>query len=321
VTVQAPGTYAVVATDANGCTTSASFQVAQAPPATAAISGGGVICDGTSATLTVSGSTGQYQWQDGSNGNSLTAALTGSYSVTVTDANGCEASASTILTVAPPISTTVANTSCRPQEAGTQQFTFSAASGCDSVVTVTTTYQPTVPGLALDMTPQIEAEENELITLDVTANFPIDSVAFETNFELSCVDCLDPSLTATESGDILVLAFNPEGCQATTVVQILVNKALNIYVPNAFQPGSAENGFFSVFSGQNITAVKNFNVFDRWGNALFQRKDMPTNDPSAGWDGTFRGQRMQPGVYVYFFEVTLKDGSVELFSGDVSILE
>jgi hypothetical protein len=54
---------------------------------------------------------------------------------------------------------------------------------------------------------------------------------------------------------------------------------------------------------------------------MFSRNDMPTNDPEAGWDGTFRNQQIQPGVYVYYFEVLLADGSTELFRGDVTIVQ
>lgn len=44
------------------------------------------------------------------------------------------------------------------------------------------------------------------------------------------------------------------------------------------------------------------------------------NDPSQGWDGLFRGRMMDPGVYVYFFEVVFADGSVRLYKGDVTLV-
>jgi len=48
---------------------------------------------------------------------------------------------------------------------------------------------------------------------------------------------------------------------------------------------------------------------------------MPTNTPGAGWDGSFRNQPMQPGVYVYYFEVLLADGSTLKYKGDVTIVK
>lgn len=47
------------------------------------------ICDGEPATLTAAAGFNVYQWSNGALGQSITVSLTGYYSVTVTDANGC----------------------------------------------------------------------------------------------------------------------------------------------------------------------------------------------------------------------------------------
>jgi gliding motility-associated-like protein len=146
-------------------------------------------------------------------------------------------------------------------------------------------------------------------------------VVYNTIFTLSCSNCLNPVFTAVGSGIISVTAFDADGCRTEDEIEIRVNRRAAVYVPNVFKPGSSDNGFFSVFSAPEISFVRNFTVFDRWGNALFSRDEMPTNDPAAGWDGTFRGKSMQPGVYVYYFKLSLPDGNEEVFSGDVTILE
>jgi gliding motility-associated-like protein len=38
-------------------------------------------------------------------------------------------------------------------------------------------------------------------------------------------------------------------------------------------------------------------IFDRWGEVLFE-----SNNASVGWDGTYGGQMMQDGVYIYQIE-------------------
>ena len=319
--ISAAGTYSVTVTDAAGCTAAASTEVQTLPPATVSIAGSGTLCGGSSITLTTSGSDGIFAWSNGTTGTPLTVTQAGTYTVTVTDTNGCTAADSETVLSANPVGTTINLTSCRPQEAGTQTLTLVAANGCDSIVTIITTYQPTIPGLALVMDETIEASIGQEITLNVVGNFVIDSVSFLSPFTLSCMNCVDPVLTVTASGFIQVTAFDAGGCSASEALQILVRKTLNVYVPNAFRPGSGLNGYFSVFSGPEISSVRNFNVFDRWGNALFSRDDMPTNDPTVGWDGSFRNKQMQPGVYVYYFEVLLADGSKEVYSGEVTIVE
>ncbi|MFT4665268.1 MAG: hypothetical protein ACI9XB_002223, partial [Gammaproteobacteria bacterium] len=43
------------------------------------------------------------------------------------------------------------------------------------------------------------------------------------------------------------------------------------------------------------------------------------NDPDQGWDGRFRGDFLNPGVFIYYAEVLFKDGRIELLKGDVMI--
>ena len=69
-----------------------------------------------------------------------------------------------------------------------------------------------------------------------------------------------------------------------------------IYIPNGFTPNNDfQNDEFFVRS--NILEEMNMKVFDRWGEKVFE-----TSDVSNGWDGKFRGEYCQPGVYVYYFK-------------------
>lgn len=73
----------------------------------------------------------------------------------------------------------------------------------------------------------------------------------------------------------------------------------NVFVPNAFTPnGDEHNGQFRVVS----SAIKNFNmqIYNRWGERVFE-----TNDPSEGWDGTYKGVDVQSGIYM--FVITFSD--------------
>jgi gliding motility-associated-like protein len=71
------------------------------PTATVTASGSTTFCQGGSVTLTANGGTGlSYQWSNGSNNQTLPVTSAGSYTVTVTGANGCSStSAATVVTV------------------------------------------------------------------------------------------------------------------------------------------------------------------------------------------------------------------------------
>lgn len=93
------GTYTVTLTDANACSVSASVSISQ-PAALAVTLDSSVfpLCNGDAnggIYISVSGGTPNYTfaWSDGTTNEDLTNTTGGSYDVTVTDANGCTASA------------------------------------------------------------------------------------------------------------------------------------------------------------------------------------------------------------------------------------
>jgi hypothetical protein len=68
-----------------------------------------------------------------------------------------------------------------------------------------------------------------------------------------------------------------------------------------------------------VLSIRSLQVFDRWGSLLFSARDLRPGDESTGWDGTFRGQPVLPGVYVWQALVSFLDGEEEMFAGDVTV--
>ena len=103
-------TYTVTVTGATGCTGTASATVTVNPLPTAAITPMmETICVGQSTTLTASGGT-SYSWTTGETTSSITVspAFISGYAVTVTDANGCTATADALIfTNDPPATPTI----------------------------------------------------------------------------------------------------------------------------------------------------------------------------------------------------------------------
>lgn len=100
ITVSTAGTYMITVTNANGCIQTASTNVTMYTKPTPAISGESTICPGSSATLT-SALYNRYNWSTGDTSRSInvTPAATSTYTLTVTDAHGCQNQASATITI------------------------------------------------------------------------------------------------------------------------------------------------------------------------------------------------------------------------------
>jgi len=105
------GTYSVTVTDANGCTKTGSYNVTQ--PTALSVTGvpTNINCNGANTgaiALTVSGGTSPYtySWSNGATSQNLSSVPAGTYSVTVTDKNGCTKNSSFTITQPPAMSIT-----------------------------------------------------------------------------------------------------------------------------------------------------------------------------------------------------------------------
>jgi gliding motility-associated-like protein len=88
-----------------------------------------------------------------------------------------------------------------------------------------------------------------------------------------------------------------------------------IYVPDAFTPnGDGVNDVYKVFPRGSLKFI-DLAIYDRWGEKVFE-----SYDQDKGWDGTFRGQMDDPGVYVYVLLVTFDDNFSFNKKGSISLI-
>ncbi|NBC09502.1 MAG: T9SS type B sorting domain-containing protein [Bacteroidetes bacterium] len=114
---------------------------------------------------------------------------------------------------------------------------------------------------------------------------------------------------------------NERGCVDTSLVRIKVIDDLPVYVPNVFSPnGDGQNDVFMVFAAASIQEVATFQVYDRWGDMVYEAENFSPNDPAYGWDGELRGYEMDSAVFAYVIEVVLADGRREVVAGEVLLL-
>ncbi|NUO00263.1 MAG: gliding motility-associated C-terminal domain-containing protein [Saprospiraceae bacterium] len=163
-------------------------------------------------------------------------------------------------------------------------------------------------------------------TADLTAlvNIPEDqvqSVRWQPD-TLGCAGCLEQTVQPFYSTAYTVTVTDVNGCTASDDILLYVRRERDVYIPNGFSPnGDGLNDVFMIFAGRQVRQIRSFLIFTRWGESIFQKNNFRPNDPAYGWDGIFRNQRMNSGVYVYFAEVEYIDGEVVIFKGDVALIE
>lgn len=88
---------------------------------------------------------------------------------------------------------------------------------------------------------------------------------------------------------------NTYGCVDSTSQIIKIDGLYLFHMPNSFTPnGDHINDTFKPVGDGIDTKNYRFMIFDRWGKKLFETEDL-----NEGWDGTFNGELVPTGVYVW----------------------
>ncbi len=138
------------------------------------------------------------------------------------------------------------------------------------------------------------------------------------NDTASCKNCLTHAFSPKETTFLTLTVTDSAGCTARDTVTLYVQP--NVYAPNAMNPDSKNgNQAFTIFSKDNLP-IRRLAIFDRWGEHVFEAKNIETNVLEQGWNGTFRGQKAQQGVYVFYAEIEVLPGKTVILQGDVTVL-
>lgn len=189
--------------------------------------------------------------------------------------------------------------------------------------------------------------DTELVTFNFSqpSNVPSDEVSFLWNFgdTNEIVKRLlgesDPTYFYPVEGRYTITMVMQEirgsvTCTDTARAEIIAREGGQVRVPNAFTPdpsgpnggisgpGGVNDVFLPYVRGININEPNSFNmqIFDRWGNLIFESRNTP-GQPLRGWDGYDRNGNLLPaGVYVYKLVLRLVDGQRTTQIGDVTLI-
>jgi gliding motility-associated-like protein len=126
---------------------------------------------------------------------------------------------------------------------------------------------------------------------------------------LSCVDCLNPIASPTETTTFTLSYTSPLGCERTDSVTVRVTRDF----PNTITPdGDGANDVWNIPGLDDFPDVEVV-IYNRWGNEVFQSTGY--NDP---WNGTNNGEDLPTGSYYYIIDY--KSPGIENVNGTVNII-
>jgi hypothetical protein len=257
------GTYAVTITSSNGCanTTSSVVTVNSLPTAVITPDGPTTFCQGGSVTLTASGGTG-YLWSTAATTATIAASTSGTYTVTVTNANDCTNSTSSVVTVnSLPTAVITADGPTTFCQGGSVTLTASGgngylwsnlATGASISVTTEGTYDVTVTNAggctnSAGTTVTVHALPTAVITPDGPTTFcQGGSVMLTASGGVSYLwstSATTASVVAVSGGTYLVTVTNINGCSKTTSKMVIVKPLPEVVItpdgPTTFCDGGS----------------------------------------------------------------------------------
>jgi large repetitive protein len=290
ITVATAGSYTVRVTNANGCQSTASVATiitVNSLPAAPTITAGGLttFCAGGSVTLT-SSSGSSYLWSNGATTPGINVTSSGSYTVMVTNANGCQsaASAAKVVTVnalpATPVITASGPTtfcaggsvtltssagtsylwsngattsSINVTSSGTYSVQVKNASGCQSLpsaaTSVTVNALPATPTITAGGTTTFCAGGSVTLTSSTGASY------------LWSNGATTASINVTTAGSYTVKVINASGCQsAASVATIVTVNALPVI------PTITAGGPITFCNGGSVTLTSSAGTSYLWSN-------------------------------------------------------
>jgi len=199
---------------------------------------------------------------------------------------------------------------------GNYTVTITDANGCSitEIVTITQPDSVTISVLPSPATVNL----GESLQMNSTTN-QTGTVTYQwtPSTGLSCTDCDNPIYTGINSLTYTVSAITQNGCAGTTTVELTVVPNYDVFIPNAFSPNNdGGNDFWSVYG--NLNALKEFEiqVFNRWGEKVYE-----STDPNFKWDGYANGKTIDAGVYVYTAKFVFIDNHTNTnFKGSLTVL-
>lgn len=346
-----PGTYRDTLVGSQGCDSIIELRLSHFPLPNIQWEQDGSLCTQDEVTLS-GGMHTSYLWSDGSSGASLTISTPGRYTLTVENEQACSATDS-IDVVSNDLSFEVLRTTpqCAGEEsgglsimnvfggvgpylyaldgmpfqgnpqftglpAGTYSLVVEDAEGCRATSTVELE-EPTPIGLVGPGDLSIKLGDTIPVNL-ILQNENV-QLSWSPPLGLACDTCISTVVFPSHTTAYRVAATDQEACQEEILFRVVVDRTLSLFIPNAISPNDdGVNDYLQIFTDASIRQLSTLQIFDRWGALIYEEEEVVAGE--QGWDGTYNGQLLPTGVYIFQVHIERADGQKEKVSGEILLL-
>ena len=344
-------------TTVQGCDSLVRFEIEVFGEEVFEISGNTSLCQSGSTTLTAPAAYLTYAWSTGADSREITVDSPGDYSLTVTNSAGCELSTSVVVETndlffiaestdpsCPEFSDGEIEVMLVDGGAGPYEYRLDEAAwgsaprfgnlsggeyrvsvrddnGCE-VEQQIFLMEASALSYSISGLPVAPIDMGDTVFLEAMAL--TDNVSFEWSGDglFACRTCPNTSWVPLGNGRLQLLVQSAAGCSTQVDTLIDLRDRYRVYFPTAFSPnGDGNNDAFLPGLGSNVQRILTWEIYDRWGGRLFAAENHLPDDPGLAWDGSWRGQMLDSGYYLYRAEIEFVNGQSRVFAGEVYLMK
>ena len=198
---------------------------------------------------------------------------------------------------------------------GTYTVTVADSRNCSAQANFNITYDY---DLQVDATNSTTINLGESLKLTATTNTDHANVySWTPTQNVICANCQTTDVVPTFTTHYTVNVIDANGCKATDTLTVEVNSITDIFIPNAFTPnGDGNNDELKIYGDVNTIVYLDFAVFNRWGEKVFE-----SSNANFSWDGTYKGEVIPKGVFIYTMKAVFINGYSRDYKGSLTVIK